>query len=146
MHMNLWWPTLGWCGGVPPTFASAATIISADCYQVFCLPLPSLVYQATWSTSSGINNSMFPVYMIVLITQVFSCESSEEMTLHVESCLSKSSSLSTAAAENDGVISTEESNHSSAGESDEDYETYTWCGQTRIRATTMLGMPPCLMA
>ena len=48
---------------------------------------------------------------------------------------------STAVAENDGVVSTElESNHSSAGESDEDYETYTWCGQTRIRATTMLGM------
>ena len=112
-------------------------------------PLPSLVYQDTWSTSYGINNSVFPVYMIVLITQVFSCESSEEMTLHVESCLSKSSSAlpSTAVAENDGVVSTElESNHSSSGESDEDYETYTWCGQTRIRATTMLGMPPCLMA
>jgi len=52
--------------------------------------------------------------------------SGEELTKHVETCLSRNSS----------DVS---SNHDVSG-SDGEYETYTWCGQTRVRATSFLGM------
>ena len=52
--------------------------------------------------------------------------SADDMAEHVESCLSKQSGGS------DG------SDRDSSG-SDNEFESYTWCGQTRIRATSVLG-------
>ena len=47
------------------------------------------------------------------------------MTEHVENCLSK--------------LSSDGSNTQDGSDSDDEYETYTWCGQTRVRATSFLG-------
>lgn len=57
----------------------------------------------------------------------------EQMTLHVESCLSKQSGRDNSPGDQPAGNSADNSG------SDDDYETYTWCGQTRVRATTMLG-------
>jgi len=65
------------------------------------------------ATTSGLTTAACPVCDEVIDAALVSA--------HVEACLNS------------------KEGSTSADGSDEEYETYTWCGQTRVRATTLMG-------